>query len=119
MSHRGRAQLSSSKPDNWLCNVKNKSQYYTAFTVNYTIGVQEDPITPNGIDTTASGESQEHTHHTRVCDVRATCRERRPKIPTRNVTFFLEEHGAQSTELVSDELCFVGRFSNYIKISAK
>lgn len=114
MSHRGRAQLPSSKSDNWLCNVKNKSQYYTACTVNYT---------PLGSDhtqwATASGESQKHTHHTRVCDVRATCRERRPKIPTRNVTFFLEEHRAQSTELVSDELCFVGRFSNYIKISAK
>lgn len=87
--------------------------------MNFTGGIQVDPITPNGIDTTASGESQKHTHHTRVCDVRATCRERRPKIPTRNVTFFLEEHRAQSTELVSDELCFVGRFSNYIKISAK
>jgi hypothetical protein len=45
-------------------------------------------------------KSKAHTPQTRVCDVRATCHERRPQIPrpVRNVTFFLEEHRAQSAE---------------------
>jgi hypothetical protein len=62
MSHRGRAQLSGSKSDKWICNVKNKSQYYTADTVNYTGGVQEPmgSIQPPVVKVKS-------THTTRVC----------------------------------------------------
>ena len=62
MSHRGRAQLSSSKSDNWLSNVKNKIQYYAAGTVNYTGGVQE----PMGSIQPPVAKVKS-THTTRVC----------------------------------------------------